>query len=228
MKIPNKILVVAVVSLLSLLICSGQAFSAEKYSGFLGEYPQFEVDKDRKGALIYWTPGVDIKNYTKIMIHPVEIFLAPDSEYKGIKPSEFMATTYAFVKTITSALEPDYPVVDKPGPGVMEIRIAFTNVYATKPKKGLFRSIKLVDGALEAELLDSETGTRLAALVEKYSANPERKGTDNTSWSKVKKVLRFYAKRFRGKLDKAHGLPAKDIEFDELGEDALVGEGWCQ
>jgi hypothetical protein len=220
MRTSTKMLAVTIVSLMALLVCSGQAFSAEKYSGFLGEYPQFEADKDRKGALIYWAPGVEIKNYSKIMIHPIEIFIAPDSEYKGINPADLMSTTYSFEKAIIGALEPDYPVVDKPGPGVMEIRIAITNVYATKAKKGMFRSVKLADGALEAEMLDSITGARLGALVEQYSANPERKEKDETSWSAVKKVLIFYATRFRGKLDKAHGRPPKATDFEDA-EDAL-------
>jgi hypothetical protein len=217
-----KTIAVILVSLVALLICSGQAFSTEKSSGFLGKYPQFEADKDRKGALIYWTPGVEIKNYSKILIYPIEIFLAPDSEYKGVEAGNLKEISDSLVATITDALEPEYPVVSKPGPGVMGIRMAITNVYAKKArlrprhlipvaaiarigKAATGNNIALADATIEVEMINMETYERLGAGVDKYSADPEKKKKDETSWKGINEVLDFYAKRFRGTMDKAHG-----------------------
>jgi hypothetical protein len=74
-------------------LCTGIAWAggAGQYSGFLEDYPAFEPDKDRKGAMTYRKPGSDLKPYTKILIDPIEIWVAPDSKYKGIKPDEMKA-----------------------------------------------------------------------------------------------------------------------------------------
>ena len=221
MKI-TKTIAVILVSLVALLICSRQAFSTENHSSFLGNYPQFEADKDRKGALIYWAPGVEIKNYNKILIYPIEVFLAPDSKYKGVEAGNLKEITDAFMATLTSALEPDYPVVSEPGPGVMGIRMAITNVYAKKarlrprhiiPVAAIVRigktakgnNIALADATIEVEMVNMETYERLGALVDKYSADPEKKKKDETSWKGINEVLDFYATPFRGTMDKAHG-----------------------
>lgn len=216
-----KIIVVGLVSLGFMLAGGGQAISAEKYSGFLGNYPQFQADKDRKGSLIYYAPGVEMKNYNKVLIYPIEIFIAPDSKYKGIKPDELKAIADSFAAAIISALEPEYPVVSKPGPGVLGLRLAITNVYAKKAKLRLLnftpigavvragqavagKNISLADATIEFEMLDLQTNERLGAIVDRYSAEPGKKKKDETSWKEINKKLDFYAKRFRAAMDKAH------------------------
>jgi hypothetical protein len=217
-----KMIVVGLVSLGFLLAGAGQAISAEKYSGFLGEYPQFQADKDRKGALIYYAPGIEIKNYTKIMIYPIEIFISKDSKYKGIKPDELKEISDSFVAALINELEPDYPVVSKPGPGVLGLRFAITNVHLKKAKLRVLNftpvgavvragqaatgnNIALADATIEFEMIDLMTYKRLGAMVDRYSAEPGKKKKDETSWKKIKKVLNFYAKRFRAAMDKQHG-----------------------
>lgn len=220
MKI-TKMISVILFSLVSLLIWSGQSFSAEEYSGFLEKYPKFEPDKDRKGSLNYRAPGIEIKKYSKIFIYPIEIFVAPDAKYKGFKPDELKKITDMFVETLTHAIEPQYPVVDNPGQGVMGIRMAITNVYPKKaklkarhliPVAAVIRigktatgnNIALADATIEVEMVDMQTYERLGAVVDRYSADPDVKKGDETSWKEINKVLDFYGKRLRAFMDKEH------------------------
>jgi len=217
-----KRIVVGLVSLGFLLAGAGQAISAEKYSGFLGDYPQFQADKDRKGSLVYYAPGVEIKNYNKVLIYPIEIFIAPDSKYKGVKPDELKAIADSFAAAIIDELEPEYPVVSKPGPGVLGLRFAITNVYTKKAKLRLLNftpvgavaragkaatgnNIALADATIEFEMIDLQTFERLGAIVDRFSAEPGKKKKDETTWKGVNKTLTFYAKRFRAAMDKQHG-----------------------
>jgi hypothetical protein len=207
-----------------LLTSASWAASGAKYSGFLEDYPTLEADKDRKGALIYRKPGVALKNYTKIMIDPMEIWYAPDSKYKGIKPDELKALADAFRESLVSALEPTYPVVSKPGPDVLRLRIAITNVYVKKKKKSILsftpvglvvtgakalagKNISLVDATIEAEMLDSQSNGRLGVLIDRQSDSAEKKKKKKmkTSWENVEKTLQFYAERFRSRMDAEHG-----------------------
>ncbi len=210
--------IIILVSLCFLLVGQGQAISGESYSGFLENYPDFEQDKDRPGALVYFNPETDLKTYTKILIDPIEIWYAPDSKYKGIKPDDLKALADTFRLALINALEPEYPVVDKPGPDVLGIRLAITNVYVKKKKRGLLgytpvglvvttgralagKNISLTDATIEIEVLDSQTNERLGALIDKQSASPEKKKKDKTSWEEVENTLKFYAERFRARMD---------------------------
>jgi hypothetical protein len=158
------------------------------------------------------------------MIDPMEIWYAPDSKYKGIKPDELKALADAFRESLVSALEPTYPVVSKPGPDVLRLRIAVTNVYVKKKKKRLLsftpiglvvtgaqalagKNISLVDATIEAEMLDSQSNERLGVLIDRQSDSAEKKKKKKmkTSWENVQKTLQFYAERFRSRMDAEHG-----------------------
>ena len=224
-----KIIAVTIISLSILL--SGIAL-AKKYkvvqSGFLENYPSFEADKDREGAMVYRKGGVDLKKYTKIMIDPVEIWIAPQTKYKGIKPDDLKVLADTFRQAIVNALEPTYPVVNKPGPDVLGIRIAITNVYITKKKRGLLGytpvgivvstavkaigdNMSLQEAVIEAELLDSQSNERLGSIMDQQSKTAKKKlgigatKKGKTSWDEIEQTLKFYADRFRGRMDKDHG-----------------------
>lgn len=222
--------VVVAIGLLSTGISGAK--SDVQYSGFLENYPDFKPDEDRKGALTYRVPGYDLKPYSKIILAPVEIWIAPDSKYKGIKPDELKALADAFRQAIIAELEPTYPVVSKPGPDVLGIRVAITNLKMTKKKRGLLgytpvglvvsagakrlgSNMSLEDAAIEAEVLDSQTNKRLGAIIDYQSKTGKKKSSLNklkatqsgqTSWEKIQQTLQFYAKRFRERMDKDHGI----------------------
>jgi hypothetical protein len=213
---------VSLIVLAILFLSAATAMSAQEFSGFIEDYPDLEKDVDRAGALIYREPGTDMKTYTKIMIDPIEIFYSPKSKYKGINPDDLKILADTFRSSIVSALEPDYPVVSKPGPDVLGIRLAITNVSVKKKRRGLLgytpiglvaggvkrvagvsKKIILQDATIEAELLDSQSNERLGVLIDKLSASGEKK--KKRSWDDVVATLDFYAKRFRGRMDEDHG-----------------------
>ncbi len=216
-----KTLTIILMTLTFLVTSGGLAMSEDKYSGFLEDYPAFEPDKDRKGAKIYHKPGMSLKNYTKIAIAPIEIWLSPDSKYKGIKPDDLKKLADAFRAAIVAELEPAYPVVSKSGEGVLVLRIAITDVFTKKKKRGLLGytpigfiattaknlavgpAVSVVDAVIEAEMLDSQTNERIGALIDRQSASKEKK--KKSSWEEIQKTLTFYAKRFRGRMDAEHG-----------------------
>ena len=218
-----KTLTISLMALSFLLASIGIAVSEDKHSGFMDDYPTFEADKDRKGAKIYKKPGVSLKNYTKITIAPIEIWIAPDSKYKGINPEDLKAVADTFRAAIVAELEPAYPVVSKPGPGVLGLRIAITDVFTKKKKRGLLGytpigfvakgvkdltvgpAVSLVDAMIEIEMLDSQTNERIGALIDRQSASKEKKKKKKTSWEEIESTLKFYAKRFRGRMDTEHG-----------------------
>jgi hypothetical protein len=205
-------------------VSSAYAEQEYAYSGFIDNYPELQLDKDGSGAMIYRKPGMELGGYQKLMIDPIEIWYAEDSKYKGISPDDLKAITDALYESVVAQLEPDYPVVSRSGEGVLRIRLAITDVYAKKKKRGLLgytpiglvvggvkslagvaKNIKLEDATIEGELLDAQSSEQVGVLIDKLSVSKAGKEKDTkTSWEEIATSLDFYAKRLRSRLDAEH------------------------
>jgi len=186
-------------------------------SGFIENMPPLEPDADRTGAMIWVKPGVDRAAYTRVMIEPITIFISPESEYKGISPEQLSILSQKFMEASLNAFEPEVPVVNKSGPGVLYIRAAITNVKIAKKKRGLLGytpigfiagavkeaaegpSISLKDAVLEIESYDSVSKERLGVLIDKA---PET-GNEKLSWDSIAKTCSYYAERFKLRMQAA-------------------------
>ncbi|MEO1582138.1 MAG: DUF3313 family protein, partial [Pseudomonadota bacterium] len=116
-------------------------------------------------------------------------------KYKGAKPDDMKALSDEIQTAFTDALSTDYQIVDAPGPNVLYVRIAASNLHLKKKRKLLdytpvgvvtnvtpgvkqakeavrrkrfdySQRVSLIELTVEVELLDSLTGDRVAALVE--------------------------------------------------------------
>ena len=58
---------------------------------------------------------------------------------------------------------------------------------------------------MEGEVLDSVTGKRLAAVVQRSGDEVEAKEVTELTSEQIYPILDFYAKRLRGRVDKIHG-----------------------
>jgi hypothetical protein len=192
-------------------------------SGFFQGPLKFKPDPDRKSALRYISPNLKPGVYTKAVFNPVEIWYAPDSPYKGIEPDQLRKITNRFYTAMVKAADASKLLTDKPGPGVALIRAAITNVKATRPKPkwynynpigGIAYGIKrigyhdiiLSEAVMEMEVLDSETGETLGALVDS-GVGVNKKGQKKRTWEDVEKTLDFYAKRFHEHMQRMLGKP---------------------
>jgi hypothetical protein len=158
--------------------------SKVKTSGFLQDYPKFEKGPSGGADWVYFEEGVDFKKYDKVLMDQVVFYFSKDSKYKGINPEEINKLSDAFHKAMVKALKDEYPFVSEPGPGVLRIRCAITDVKKSRPllntitavmpiglaisfvKKGVTGTHTNVGGAsMEAEFLNSQTNERIAAVI---------------------------------------------------------------
>ena len=204
------------------LITTG-AFADQADSGFLTDYSQL---KPVAGTPIrmYTAPGffTDLKNYTAVMIDQPEFIIAHDSRYKGFKPDDAKAVADAFRKALTDAASKKMTVVEKPGPGVLYIRIAASNVHLKKKSRGLLgytpvgfvvttavtsgqameQKVVLQDMNLEMEIQDSQSQAVLVAIVDKIETGKKAKASD--SWAQEQSVRTYWANRFNCRLENSH------------------------
>lgn len=69
------------------------------------------------------------------MIDQPEVYLAPDSPYKGIKPAKLNVIAEAFRDAVSQALSSDYTIVSEAGPDTLYLKMALTDLSVTEKHK---------------------------------------------------------------------------------------------
>jgi hypothetical protein len=75
-------------------------------------------------------PDLDAKKFDKVLISRMTVTLKPGQQ-AGIDPTDLKTLTDYFYASMVKALKPQMPVVEKPGEGVVAIRIALTDLVPT-------------------------------------------------------------------------------------------------
>jgi hypothetical protein len=220
-------------NMLKLIIVLTTAFASQAWSAgqpklsdfIMSPAPEMKPIPEMEGAWYWNKPGLEFKNYDKILLEDIEIFLAADSKYKGINADQMKALSDSMRAVMIAALEPGYPVVSKTGPGVLVARIAITNVYLDKPKHtfgkyspiGLIASgVKKIAGkpknfsiknaSVEAEMFDFEIGERVAVRADTSPLRSLTEDPDELTWEAIEESMKVYGKRFRDRVDQVRGM----------------------
>ncbi|MCP4365987.1 MAG: DUF3313 domain-containing protein [Planctomycetes bacterium] len=198
--------------------------SKMSHSGFLKDYSGFEPGPKGGADLRYIREGVDFNAYDKIMLDRAVFYFSNDKKKKRVLPDELLELSEVFHKSMTEALAGAYPVVDKPGPGVLRMRIAITDVAPSNPVLNTMASLlfiplvlssikKAITGthtyvgqaSIETELLDSQTNERVAAAIDKKAGARHKVLEGMHRWGHAKDAFEFWAKRLRFWLDEVRG-----------------------
>jgi len=192
-------------------------------SGFLSDYSKLTPAPDNPNSKRWINKDFDFKPYDKILLAPVEVWVSPASEYKGASPDTLKRMTDNFTDAFKKALQPGYTLVDKPGPGVLNIRLAITGVNLVKPGMNptdvmpvVFvlktasgsRSARNVVLTGEMQVLDPDNKVVAAALSSGTSDKKLAEKHDIT-WNELQSIVDTWAKNLRKGLDTARGIAAK-------------------
>ena len=194
-----------------------QGTQKPQYSGFLGDYSKLKPATDREGVMLYVNKSAKYRDYTKVMFQPVEVYITPGPDYKGVQPDVLKRMSDEFIAAFKRALSPGYEVVNAPGPGVLIVRTAITGVQPVSP--GLtpidFLPVKMVFNAgraaagkapqvieltAEMEVLDSDKN-RLAAAVANRKGDKTLQQGEQITWQHLQAISDYWAKSFRQRLD---------------------------
>jgi hypothetical protein len=102
--------------------------------GFLSDYSKISKTKDDTGSYEYKNATTDFSKYNKLLVDRIKIFFKDDSEYKGIDPDELKFLTDYFYEAIEKEVGDTYPMVTEPGPDVLRLRVAITDLVPNKPE----------------------------------------------------------------------------------------------
>jgi len=218
-------LVLAVVLTLSCAFGAGCSQAEVRYSGFLDDYSKLRPAPSGGLAMSYRKPGVDFSKYNQIILDPILVWYSAGANFKGISPDDLKAMTDYLTQAITKAVSGAYPVVTRPGPGVLRVRLAITDLQPTKPTLNTITSLTpagLVLGSaageagyvptgvgeagIEAEFLDATTNQQVAMFVDRRVGKKYDVVQGATTWGQIQGAFDAWAKLFRERLDEAHGI----------------------
>jgi hypothetical protein len=224
MKIAEKRAATAIVALLvavfitSCASTGSQAPPAASHKGFLEGYYQYLEPGPEGGARMRWAkPGVDFGRYDKIMLDSVIFYFAEDSESKGIDAHEMKELADKCNLALVNAFKGAYPVVGQPGPDVIRIRFAITDVKQSRPALSVASTVipvgigvsVLKKGAtgswsgsgatrIEVMALDSMSNEVIGvAQDEKAAGFTER----FSKWGSTEEAFEFWGERLRAIMD---------------------------
>jgi hypothetical protein len=250
---------------LAALLCLPAAFAAEGTfpveEGFLSVgLDQLTYVREEEGGidLIYKPPGFyeQLANYDKIMIDQPEIWIDPDSKYRGTKPDNITAIADLMRENLTAkVIDRGYEVVDEPGPDVLYIRVALTDLYLKKKRRGvlgytpvgavaklgadairdMMKKIDIIEIAIQLEFQDSVTEEVLGAIIIKRGARKNKETGQKLTrydFKFLRLEMQYYSARLACSLDNARAPGAQQVDCEKpaalIDADYLVLPDWYE
>lgn len=206
---------------------SGPKEKELNFSGFLGDYSGFRPSSDGSGSWSYEKPGLNLSAYQTLMIDPLVVWNNPDPKDGGINAVDLWQLQLTFRERIVKALDNGYTVVDQPGPNVLRLRAALTDVAGDKahtdvntpgsvlPLTGnlLLRATETLAStnfivgyaSVEAELLDSETHERLVGYIDKRKSSKTYVSDNPHALGPIVEIFDYWGQKLRRRLDRGRG-----------------------
>lgn len=195
-----------------------------------------------KGTFDFKYKHPDIANiaqaYDSVMLDQPEILLADDSRYKGAKGDHLKQLADAGRLAMTERLDAGgWPLTDEPGPNVVFIRWAISDLYLKKKKKkrgllsytpvgmvvhttaqatikDLWEKMDIVEFGLKIEILDSVSGEVIVAgSAKEGSRKTNGQKADLVSWQELDALFSTIGEQMRCRLDN-NKLPEAEKRFD--------------
>ena len=190
-------------------------------------YSKLVPDPGNGDWLTYFKTRDVLKNSDTFLLEPVKVYLVPEAQQRDIEPEQLDKLSQYFTKAIQDELAAGhYKLVTEPGPGVMVLRFAITNVEPNGGKKNmvatgaadvaLYGAAPLGTGLLmprlsvgrvsiEGEMVDSVSREVDMAFMTSKGGRRFFSGLKAfQKWGDIDAAFRGWAKNFRIRLDKAH------------------------
>ena len=206
--------------------CSTHQARGVTPSGFLGDYSQLRKGTGDESKLVYINPKTDWSKYDKILLDPIKVYGSVErSWFRDAKPEQVEALINYFDATIRKNLEDDMTFVDKPGPGVLHVRVAITEAgsgnvpldvvssvipiglaISTLKRAAVNKATGVGEAGVEMEAKDSLTGERLGAFVDARIGDKFTGKFDKfDQWRGPKAAFDYWAMRMHVRLLELQG-----------------------
>jgi hypothetical protein len=234
------------------------ALTREYEKGFLTNYSLLKprtggaeqsAKAGQMGDLVYFAPGAlkRMSAYKAIMVDQPEIHFSPDSEIRGMKPDDQKALAENMRDALSGRLAAGgYSVAQQPGPEVLYLRVALTDLVLKKKKRGLLgytpvgfvvtsaadavretlTKVDFIEMTFQAELTDSVSQDVLAAIVaERGTRKTEGQAETRIDLAEFNQNVRAWGLRLRCQLDNSKLTEDKVMDCtDDAGNLSRYGD----
>ena len=205
----------------------------QEYSGFLKDYSKLAPNPEIEGNVKSYVNADAQKNlhkYVAVIVDPVEVYLASNADDAKIPEKTRAAASNYFRAALVHAVSDAFPTVDEPGPLVLRLRAAIIGVdvggtvaAADKPadaNEAIETAANIGKVGIEVELVDSVTGERIAAVVDREPLGDGAEIaagniTRNEKSIAARHAFDEWASRIRIFLNRAHELKGDDLKRAE-------------
>ena len=98
--------------------------------GLLTDYSRLKPMPGGGGMLCWRDAGVNWKQYTKVMLERIQVYIKPGSQ-NAVDPTDLKMLIDYFHADLVKAIAPEAQIVTGTGPGVLRVRIGLTNLVPT-------------------------------------------------------------------------------------------------
>jgi uncharacterized protein DUF3313 len=190
-------------------------------SGFLDDYSLLREGGPNEVALVYRNPEANWPAYREVLLEPVTLWRSGRKSLEPIPREDLLRLVADFQSAVRTRLGEAFRFVDRPGPGVLRIRLAITEAHASDPvldiltaSRGTGRPHPAGAGAtdpetrrflevavIEGEVRDAATNVLLAEGVDR-----RRRGAPPLdTWAEVDRAFAFWADRVCTRLEARTG-----------------------
>jgi len=176
----------------------------------------------KDGRYAWLAPDAELRQYTRFMLPPMEIWIDRDAPYRGLSADVVQRIANIYQESFTRALAPEFAVVSQPGPGVATCRFAITGVTPERPRftpldivpiKAAFTLARAATGTsaevarVSAEIECEDSVSRKLLLEAVITGVGDRKFIESQpiTWSDVGPVLASWAQDFKARLNAVQG-----------------------
>ncbi len=190
---------------IAVMLTGCQEKQTRQYSGFLSDYSRMEPIPAFDNAIGRKAPDEVLRKYDKFIIEKVIVRPAPDADEFPIPPEKVAVVTEFARSELARRLSERYTVVATPGPGVLRLRAAITDIqertHILLKVKERLQGYWPGGAAIEMEAVDSQTGKEvIAAVVFRSPQQVSRQDVDD-----AKEAVRSWIGTFVRAMNRAHG-----------------------
>jgi hypothetical protein len=156
------------------------------------------------------------------MFEPVQVFLTPNPDYKGVQPDVLKRMTDGFLDSFRRNLTPAYEIVHEPGPDVLRVKTAITGVQMVNPAMGVADVVPLkalfnlgrkatgtapqvIEMTAEMEVFDANGQSLVQAVATRKGEKTLKQG-DQITWEEMQAITDYWAKGFRQRMDQLRDI----------------------
>lgn len=180
--------------------CASKGPGPKETSGFLKDYSQLRQDSRYKSDWVWAKPDLDLRDYDRVLIDPVVVMPLKGSAAGELGPEVLKKVADHFTRILKETIDPYYTLALRPGPNVLRVRVAITDVEKAAGGKPGDPDFRVGGAAMEAEIVDAASGARLTAVIDRIEGSGAGRDVPR-EWSHVDGAFVEWANRLLDYLD---------------------------